>query len=97
MEFLVSNTQHFKGDANAPVTMIEFSDLQCPFCVKYYTETFAKIREEYVNTGKVRYVVREFPLTQIHPQARYASRASLCAGNQDEAKRPDPEEPRQSE
>jgi len=71
------------GKADAPVTMIEFSDLQCPFCVRYYQQTFPTIVKEFVETDKVRYVVREFPLSQIHPQAQAASRSALCAGNQD--------------
>ena len=71
------------GKTDAPVTMIEFSDLQCPFCERYYMQTFPSIVSEYVNTDKVRYVVREFPLSQIHPRAKAASRASLCAIEQD--------------
>jgi protein-disulfide isomerase len=71
------------GDAGARVTMIEFSDLQCPFCVTYNEETFPQIVEEFVEAGKIRYVMREFPLTAIHPQARRASQAALCAGKQD--------------
>ena len=70
------------GKADAPVTMIEFSDLQCPFCVRYYKETFPSVVKEFVDQGKLRYVVREFPLSQIHPRAQAASRAALCAGTQ---------------
>jgi len=71
------------GKANAPITMIEFSDLQCPFCERYYQQTFPTIVKEFVETDTVRYVVREFPLSQIHPQAQAASRATLCAVEQD--------------
>lgn len=71
------------GKMDAPVTMIEFSDLQCPFCERYYQETFPSIVDAYVKTDKVRYVVREFPLSQIHPRAKAASSAALCAVDQD--------------
>lgn len=70
------------GEADAPVTMIEFTDFQCPFCRRYSNGTFSKIVEDYVKTGKVRYVVRQFPLKAIHPKAVKASEASLCAGDQ---------------
>ena len=71
------------GDANAPITMIEYSDYQCPFCARNHTNVFPIIREEYVDTGKVKVVMREFPLTSIHQNAFDASMAALCAGDQD--------------
>jgi len=70
------------GKADAPITMIEFTDFQCPFCRRYSNGTFPKIIKDYVETGKVRYVVRQFPLKAIHPKAVKASEASLCAGDQ---------------
>jgi protein-disulfide isomerase len=70
------------GNADAPVTMIEFTDFQCPFCRRYSNGTFAQIIDNYVKAGKVRYVVRQFPLKAIHPKAVKASEASLCAGDQ---------------
>jgi protein-disulfide isomerase len=70
------------GNADAPVTMIEFTDFQCPFCRRYSNGTFPQIIKDYVETGKVRYVVRQFPLKPIHPKAVKASEASLCAGDQ---------------
>jgi protein-disulfide isomerase len=70
------------GNADAPVTMIEFTDFQCPFCRRYSNGTFPQIIKDYVETGKVRYVVRQFPLKAIHPKAVKASEASLCAGDQ---------------
>jgi protein-disulfide isomerase len=70
------------GNADAPVTMIEFTDFQCPFCRRYSNGTFSQIIKDYVKTGKVRYVVRQFPLKPIHPKAVKASEASLCAGDQ---------------
>jgi protein-disulfide isomerase len=71
------------GSANAPITIVEFTDYQCPFCRRHATGTFAQIDKDYVKTGKVRYVVRQFPLKSIHPKAMKASEASLCAGDQD--------------
>ena len=70
------------GSADAPVTIVEFTDYQCPFCRRHATGTFAQIKKDYVETGKVRYVVRQFPLKAIHPKAVKASEASLCAGDQ---------------
>ena len=70
------------GQADAPVTMVEFTDYQCPFCRRYSNGTFPQIIKDYVKTGKVRYVVRQFPLKAIHPKAVKASEASLCAGDQ---------------
>ena len=70
------------GKADAPVTLVEFTDFQCPFCRRYSNGTFPQIIKDYVKTGKVRYVVRQFPLKAIHPKAVKASEASLCAGDQ---------------
>lgn len=70
------------GRADAPVTLIEFSDYQCPFCRRFFDQTLPAIKKEYVDTGKVRYVFRDFPLDQIHPQARKAAEAARCAGDQ---------------
>jgi len=71
-----------KGEQNAKLTLVEFTDYQCPFCSRHYRETMPKIVDEYVNTGKVRYVLREFPLESIHPQAVKASEAATCSGEQ---------------
>ena len=71
-----------KGDQNAKVTLVEFTDYQCPFCSRHFRETMPKIVDEYVKTGKVKYVLREFPLESIHPLAFKASEAAQCAGEQ---------------
>src|SRR3989344_5421608 len=76
------------GDKNAPVTIIEFSDYQCPFCRKFWTETFNQIKRDYIDTGKVKFVYRDFPLGSIHPAAEPAAQAAECArfvGKSDEA------------
>jgi protein-disulfide isomerase len=68
------------GRADAPVTLVEFSDYQCPFCQRFFATTLSAIKKQYVDTGKVRYVFRDFPLDQMHPQARKAAEAAHCAG-----------------
>ena len=67
------------GDPNAPVTLIEWGDYQCPFCLKMFEETEVKLREDYVKTGKLKMVYRDFPLDQLHPFARRAAEAAECA------------------
>lgn len=68
-----------EGDAGAPVTIVEFSDFQCPFCAQA-APTLARIRSTY---GKqVRFVWKDLPLTAIHPQAFTASEAGWCANEQ---------------
>jgi len=71
-----------KGNPAAKVTLIEFSDFQCPFCARHAHDTFAAIEKTYVNTGKVRYVFRNFPIEGIHPLAFKAHEASGCAAEQ---------------
>ena len=70
------------GSKDAPLTMVEFSDYQCPFCRRFFDQTFPRIKTKYIDTGKVRYVFRDFPLDQIHPQARKAAIAAHCANDQ---------------
>ena len=70
------------GKEDAPVTIVEFSDFQCPFCGRFEKDTFGKIKEEYIDTGKVKLVFRDFPLTSIHPYAQKAAEASECADEQ---------------
>jgi protein-disulfide isomerase len=69
----------FKGAPDARVTVVEFSDYQCPFCGRYVRETFPQIDEAYIKTGKVKYVFRDFPLERIHPEAAKAAEAARCA------------------
>lgn len=72
----------FLGRADAPLTMVEFTDLQCPFCRQFHVTTFEQIKKEYIDTGKLRYYSRDFPLENIHPMATTAARASRCAALQ---------------
>lgn len=69
------------GSEDAPVTIIDFSDYQCPFCKKFYSEIFPQLKADYIQTGKVAYVFRDFPLN-IHPKAQYAHYAADCANEQ---------------
>jgi protein-disulfide isomerase len=69
----------FKGAADARVTLIEFTDYQCPFCARHHRNTVPQILETYVKTGKLKYVVRDFPLESIHPAAVKAAEAPHCA------------------
>jgi protein-disulfide isomerase len=69
------------GDRAAKVGVIEFSDYQCPFCNRFHTQTFPKLKETYIDTGKVQYIFRDFPL-EFHPEAKGAAIAANCAGEQ---------------
>ena len=76
------------GKDNAPITIIEFSDYQCPFCRKFWTETLPSIKKDYIDTGKVKLVYRDLPLTSLHPAAEPSAEAAECArfvGKSDEA------------
>lgn len=70
------------GDDDAPVVIVEFTDYQCPFCSRHFLQTYPQIKADYVDTGKVRYVFMDFPLSSIHPQAQVAAEAARCAGAQ---------------
>jgi protein-disulfide isomerase len=70
------------GSSEAPITIVEFTDYQCPFCRRFESTTFAEIRKKYIDTGKVRFVVRDFPLAEMHPDAMQAAEAAHCAGDQ---------------
>ncbi len=72
-----------RGARDAALTLVEFSDFQCPFCGRYFRETLPQIDREYVQTGKIRYVFRNFPLESIHKEAFKAAEAADCAGEQD--------------
>jgi len=70
------------GDPNAPITIVEFSDFQCPFCARFHMQTLPLILEEYIQQGKVKLVFRDFPIQSIHPNALPASVAAECAHEQ---------------
>lgn len=71
-----------KGNKNAKVAIVEFTDYQCPFCGQLFTKTYPSIKKDYIDTGKVKYFVGDYPLNQIHPQAQKAAEAANCANEQ---------------
>jgi protein-disulfide isomerase len=68
------------GPADAPITIVAFSDFQCPFCKRFHDTTYQALLAEYPN--QIRFVYRNFPLTSIHPEAKPSAVASLCANEQ---------------
>ena len=70
------------GNPDAPITIIEFSDFQCPFCARFHIQTLPTIMEEYIEKGAVKLVFRDFPIQSIHPNAVPASVAAECANEQ---------------
>jgi protein-disulfide isomerase len=71
-----------KGNKNAPLAIVEFSDFQCSYCLSYVTDTFPQIDKNYIKTGKVKYFFRNLPLTGGHPNAFRAAEAARCAAEQ---------------
>jgi protein-disulfide isomerase len=71
-----------QGSDAAALTLVEFSDFQCPFCGRHARETYPQIQRDYISTGKLKYVFRDFPLEAIHPNAFKAAEAAHCAGAQ---------------
>ncbi|OGN18141.1 MAG: hypothetical protein A3F48_02335 [Candidatus Yanofskybacteria bacterium RIFCSPHIGHO2_12_FULL_41_9] len=69
------------GNKNAKVTIIEFSDYQCPFCRSFWKESFSQIKKEYIDTGKVKFIYRDYPLS-FHPMAEPSAQAGQCADEQ---------------
>ena len=72
---------HALGPSNAPITIVEFSDYQCPFCRRWHDEVYEPLLAAY--PGKIKLVYRNLPLTSIHPDALSAAEAAMCAGKQD--------------
>ena len=71
-----------RGDPEAPITILEFSDFQCPFCARFHIQTLPQLMEEYIDDGKVNLVYRDFPIQSIHPNALPAHVAAECANEQ---------------
>lgn len=69
------------GPATAPITIIEFSDYECPYCKKWHAETWVQLQQAYPN--QIRLVYKDFPLYQAHPNASPAAKAARCANDQD--------------
>jgi len=77
----VGNGWYAIGRADAPVTLVEFADFECPFCKKFHTDAYSELKKNYIDTGKVRFVSRDLPL-EFHPFALKAAEAARCAGDQ---------------
>ena len=78
----IRNGDHVLGNPNAKVAVIEYSDFECPFCRRMFSETLPKLKENFIKSGEVKFVYRHFPLRSIHEDAQKAAEASECAGEQ---------------
>ncbi len=80
-DFLVRDGGRTRGNPQAPITLVEYSDFTCGFCLKFFQETWPRIREKYIETGKVRFLYRDFPRALQGPGVD-AAIAARCAGDQ---------------
>ena len=69
------------GREDAPLVMVEYTDYQCPFCNRFYTTTFTELKKQYIDTGKMRFISRDYPL-EFHQHSLKAAQATRCAGEQ---------------
>ncbi len=72
----------YLGSPDAPVTFVEFSDFQCPFCRRLFRETLPQLKEDFIKTGKVKFVYRDYPISSIHGMAETYAQAGECADDQ---------------
>lgn len=75
----ISASDHIRGNPDAPVKIVEYSDTECPFCKRFH-ETMNQVMDEYGKSGEVAWVYRQFPLTQLHSKAAKEAEATECAG-----------------
>ena len=78
----LADAGRIRGNTAAPIWLIEVSDFQCPYCKRWHDETYAILDKEFVQTGKVRLAFMNFPIPSLHPNARAASEAAMCASVQ---------------
>jgi protein-disulfide isomerase len=81
-EYVLRDDGRTRGSADAPVTLIEYSDFTCGYCQKFFHETWPRLRSKYIDSGKVRFLYRDFPRANGGPGLQLAL-ASRCAGAQD--------------
>ena len=81
IEKLSENGSPIMGDPNAPITILEWGDYQCTFCYKFHQNTLNVINEDFIETGKVKVIFKDFPLNG--PDSKLAAEASYCAHDQD--------------
>jgi protein-disulfide isomerase len=79
---LTSDDTPFRGDSTAKIVLMEYFDYQCSFCVAFSDETMPQVLTDYILKGKVKFVVRDFPLEEAHPRALQAAEAAHCANDQ---------------
>jgi len=79
---IAKGTLPILGKNSAPVTIVEFSDFQCPFCRSFFMNTYPKLKKDYIDSGKARLLFRHFPIPATHPNAPKAHEASECANEQ---------------
>jgi protein-disulfide isomerase len=72
-----------QGRPDAAVTLVEFSDYECPFCIRHFSQTMPQLRANYIENGKILYVFKDLPIDQLHPAAIGAHQAARCAAEQD--------------
>jgi|SRR5579863_1850045 len=81
VQMRLGSDEQSQGRADAPLTVVEFTDYQCPYCRRFQAETWPRLRRAYVDTGKVRFIIRDLPL-EFHAAARPAAEVAHCAGEQ---------------
>lgn len=72
----------FKGSATSTVALVEYSDYECPFCIRHYQQVMPQIQQAYIDTNKIRYMFRDFPIDELHPQSIRGHVAAHCANEQ---------------
>ena len=77
----IADDDAVKGSLDAPITIVEFSDFECSFCETFFSQTLSDLETKYIDTGKVRFIYRDFPL-EFHTNAQKAAEAAECAGEQ---------------
>jgi protein-disulfide isomerase len=81
VQMKLAGLEYALGAPGAPVTLVEFTDYQCPFCRRFQAQDWPQLKRDYIDTGKVRFIVRDLPLS-FHSNARPAAEAAHCAGEQ---------------
>jgi protein-disulfide isomerase len=79
---LTANDSPFRGEMDAKIALVEYFDYQCPFCARFFDETMPQVLTDYIRNGKVKFIVRDFPLDSAHPHALQAAEAAHCANDQ---------------
>ena len=84
VDMVTTTSRATLNNGHPTVALVEFADYQCPYCERFESETVQRIRSEFVDTGRVAYVFRHFPLDTIHTNARHASEIAECAARQNQ-------------